>query len=206
MIRINLPKPLFIDDQAVEIAGKLDVSPEDITDLLKNRKIFYAGKLMEKKDEDLSERGAKNEDYFYASDAIVEMSRIKGVDLTPFTEIVVPKEVLFECNALEWLDLSRLAARIENRAIRFEKLSVLQTPQVIIENEERLMKDAIVVLEHNHLTNSKGELLQVTDADGRAFCSLRDIGYSLLTGWNDEARKLHKKNSVTPKQNEEQDF
>ena len=206
MIKINLPKPLFIDDQAVEIAGKLDVSPEDITDLLNYRKVLHAGNLLEENGAALFKSGVKDEDIFHATDAIVEMSRIKGVDLTPFTEVVVPMEVLFECNTREWADLSLLAARIERRAIRYEKLFGLRAPKILIENEERMMKDAIVLLEHNQMMSSEGELLQVKDSAGRVFCSLHDIGYSLLTGWNEEVRELHKNSHFTSKRKEAWEF
>ena len=209
MIRINLPKPMFIDNQAEELAGKLDISSSDIMDLLNNKKILHDGKLLEKTyavERELMESGVKNEDIFRGSSAILELSRIKGIDPLPLTEISIPMEVLFECNSLEWFDLSLHAVRIERRATRYSKLAGMQAPMILTENEELMMKDAIVALEHNHYIGRSGAVQQVRNSEDRVLCSLYDIGYSLLTGWNEELREHHKNNPMLPTKNGEWDF
>lgn len=76
-------------------------------------------------------------------------------------------------------NITALAARVERLNNRYKSLARLEAPDVILMNEARMVRDAVEQLEDNSGTYSPA-----LDQNGVAYQSLKDIGYSLVTGWD----------------------
>ena len=122
------------------------------------------------------------------ADAIKALLDSKGIDSTSIfyatDEIEVPIDVFQYCSQNEWHDICTLFCRAENRFNRVERLFAMDSlPAIIACNEYRMMREAVISLDVNGMSD---DYFTLTRPDGRIVRSLGSIGYSLENGWSEE--------------------
>ena len=175
---LELPRKIVLRKQLKEIAEPLRMTTLELVHLLNDMNV-----LRKNENGELEiippEKQKEKESYIFGSEAVVALCEDRGVEITPLTKIDIPVSVVFECNPEAWYDISILAARVENRIHRVKRLTELQAPMIILKNEDRMLQEAVEILETNG-----GPFKPVTRGEtGRTMRSLSDVGYSLLDGW-----------------------
>lgn len=191
MLKFTLCKPMLIDTQIKEIEDKLPYSFKDLMDV--NRCLKFLTKSSSGEFEIIPINqpiSDKTDDatYYCGPEAIIELCKKYDVKIAPITEVDIPTEFYFESCPKIWDDVCYLVARAENRSSRLGKLLELDAPSIIIMNETRMLEEYLETLEHNNLyvLEYPDDPKHLEDKSGRIFRSLKDGGYSMVHGWDQE--------------------
>ena len=195
MIYVNLAAPIILTAQIPEIAEILDVEKEFLWKLVSFSTYAYAEKnskrsiiALPKPAADFTEAVAKYDKVYYGAEAALKMAEDKGVKITALNRIELGADVFEETTPVQFKDISFMAAKIERLSTRIGRLVALNVPDVIYINECRLLRRYVQTLENNHSFSSPAKA-----TDGHVLCSLNDIGYSLITGWDTSTAKADDK-------------
>lgn len=203
MLKAKLLYPVYLVSQADEIAERfakngIAIDKERILDIITgvcgvrglsefvsvadNGKQLYHTKPADK-------LHLEEDECYIGADAIAFLFRLTNTDdkgLQPVDEIDIKYDVFMETNRILWYDISLLFSRVVIRNERIERMHLLEAPFIIMMNEYRILASAVNQLENNHTEEPYFKMM--TYDDGKAVRSLSDIGYSLLTGWNEQMR------------------
>lgn len=193
MIKIELYKPVILFSQLPAAAEKLGIELEKLQTLANGGCIITEDVAITSEDEpmayakyDLLPFGVLPDTsvpHLYGSEGVIWFCDEKGVELQSITAIDLPNTVYFEATDSQWLDLSESAAYVELYNDRVRRLSGLHAPEIILINETRMLREKIEILESNRYGKP------MTHEDGTLRRALRDIGYSLVGGWDPEMLK-----------------
>ena len=185
MISVNLATPVIFYKQLPGIAKKLDVDADFLKGFLTNARCYVedAGKgevlELDNSADTITKVVAAHEKRFYGAEAIVEFAKSKGVDIPALNHFELSADISAHATEDQVANITALAARVERLNNRYKSLARLEAPDVILMNEARMVRDAVEQLEDNSGTYSPA-----LDQNGVAYQSLKDIGYSLVTGWD----------------------
>ena len=185
MISVNLATPVIFYKQLPGIAKKLDVDADFLKGFLTNARCYVedAGKgevlELDNSADTITKVVAAHEKRFYGAEAIVEFAKSKGVDILALNHFELGADISAHATEDQVANITALAARVERLNSRYKSLARLEAPDVILMNEARMVREAVEQLEDNSGTYSPA-----LDQNGVAYQSLKDIGYSLVTGWD----------------------
>ena len=194
MLHFTLCKPIIIDTQVPMIAHDLGYDLSDLMDVLMYSKVAVKTESGKYEIRSLTSESFISTnmhkpagDQYYGPEAIINICKDANFEIHPLTEINVPVDVYYESCPIVWDDICFLFARAERRNSRLAKLIDMEAPEIILRNETRMLTEYIEMLEHNKLYAwSGGDAKQLTDKNGEVYRSLNDVGYSLITGWNNQ--------------------
>ncbi len=185
MISVNLATRVIFYKQLPGIAKKLDVDADFLKGFLTNTRCYVedAGKgevlELDNSADTITKVVAAHEKRFYGAEAIVEFAKSKGVDIPALNHFELGADISAHATENQVANITALAARVERLNNRYKSLARLEAPDVILMNEARMVREAVEQLEDNSGTYSPA-----LDQNGVAYQSLKDIGYSLVTGWD----------------------
>ena len=211
MLNCSLPQPVYIAPHVKKIAENINMPEEKIGDVL----LRHAAHACIPKDKDgktlyhnpaildsaefkaFAESGELNTtDHIvwgiHAVDFFQHLSHV-----IPLMKIHIPDDVFRVASKDEWYDISTSFLSVKTRNERLQKLISLNAPAIIIDNEYRMLVEAIQRLENNSLFTCGDEPLEngnrYRNANGMVYRSLNSVGYSLVDGWNKEALEMYRK-------------
>ena len=184
MYSIKFMKPIVLRKSLDDMTGE---QKEQALRLLHNTDIMVIGKGGLKI---IPEREAKNTgSCFYGSEAVCVYREmlglpdvgIRSIDVNDIVQAVADYDTLF--------DIMFFLRRVDVRSERFNKLSAMLAPKVILMNEYRMLRENVEFLQDNNWYDHPIVCCyDAEDDDGNVeHCkdvrkSLIDIGYDLLTG------------------------
>lgn len=129
----------------------------------------------------------ESENVTIAENTVLAFEKLTGI--APIREVNIPYEVFRVCDAYAWYDICNLFHRIEGRNKRYKQLQSYGAPTIIIQNEYRMLVEAVQGLENNALWIKPNEPLhnglRLRRENGFVMRSLNSAGYSLINGWGD---------------------
>lgn len=185
MISVNLATPVIFYKQLPGIAKNLDVDADFLKGFLTNARCYVedAGKgevlELDNSADTIMKVVAAHEKRFYGAEAIVEFAKSKGVDIPALNHFELGADISAHATEDQVANITALAARVERLNNRYKSLARLEAPDVILMNEARMVREAVEQLEDN-----SGIYFPALDQNGVAYQSFKDIGYSLVTGWD----------------------
>lgn len=197
MISVNLATPVIFYKQLPGIAKKLDVDADFLKGFLTNARCYVedAGKgevlELDNSADTIMKVVAAHEKRFYGAEAIVEFAKSKGVDIPALNHFELGADISAHATEDQVANITALAARVERLNDRYKSLARLEAPDVILMNEARMVREAVEQLEDNSGTYSPA-----LDQNGTVYQSLKDIGYSLVTGWDKSVLEKDDKKSA----------
>lgn len=197
MISVNLATPVIFYKQLPGIAKKLDVDADFLKGFLTNARCYVedAGKgevlELDNSADTITKVVAAHEKRFYGAEAIVEFAKSKGVDIPALNHFELGADISAHATEDQVANITALAARVERLNDRYKSLARLEAPDVILMNEARMVREAVEQLEDNSGTYSP-----TLDQNGTVYQSLKDIGYSLVTGWDKSVLEKDDKKSA----------
>lgn len=197
MISVNLATPVIFYKQLPGIAKKLDVDADFLKGFLTNARCYVedAGKgevlELDNSADTITKVVAAHEKRFYGAEAIVEFAKSKGVDIPALNHFELGADISAHATEDQVANITALAARVERLNDRYKSLARLEAPDVILMNEARMVREAVEQLEDNSGTYSPA-----LDQNGTVYQSLKDIGYSLVTGWDKSVLEKDDKKSA----------
>lgn len=197
MISVNLATPVIFYKQLPGIAKKLDVDADFLKGFLTNARCYVedAGKgevlELDNSADTITKVVAAHEKRFYGAEAIVEFAKSKGVDIPALNHFELGADISAHATEDQVANITALAARVERLNDRYKSLARLEAPDVILMNEARMVREAVEQLEDN-----SGTYTPALDQNGTVYQSLKDIGYSLVTGWDKSVLEKDDKKSA----------
>lgn len=212
MLYLDLCVPVILDHQLRAVAENTDYSLSDIRHLAYHigpaLGIITRGdhkyELLPLQEEYINENGEHilrdipdlpNEDFMTGTDAILWLCMEKGIGLEAIVKIDIPDSVYYECDKEPWSDICSFFADVSRQNKRTERLMALGAPSIIIQNERRMLWEAVEFLEAGKIGDSKRRW-----AHGRILRSLNDVGFSLDGGWFPYMREAIEVRKETPEE------
>lgn len=186
MISVDLATPVILYKQIPGIARKLNVDTNFLKGFLVNAKCYVedAGKsgviVLDTSADTITQVAAAHEKCFYGTEALLKYAKSKGVDVPALNHFELGADILAHATKEQYADIIALSARVERFNKRYKRLAQLEAPDIILMNEARTVREAVEQLEDNGSTHSPA-----LDQNGGVYQSLNDIGYSLITGWDE---------------------
>jgi hypothetical protein len=210
MLKVTLPKPMYIASQIDDIVYQLGLGGRVIkADTIRDIMLCVAGVavsyyvdecgnvVFREDKEPVIIPNFMNDDTDYDKTSAILMSGSEAITalldhykcntIRSFLEIEIPAVVFDQCTIRNWHDISYFFAKLVHRADRYRRLASLEAPFVIMMNEEKIMNRALQQLESNDGFATGGKI--ITRNDGTALRSLADVGYSIVSGWSPEMRE-----------------
>lgn len=207
MISVDLATPVIFCKQLPGIAKKLDADADFLKGFLTNARCYVEdagkGEVLELNNsaDTITKVVATHEERFYGAEAIVEYAKSKGVDVPVLNHYELGADIPAHATKDQYADIIALSARAESLNNRYKSLARLEVPDVILMNEARMVREAVEQLEDNCGTYSPA-----LDPNGVTYQSLKDIGYSLVTGWDKSVLEKSSKKDTEATFPKEPDF
>lgn len=199
MFHLELATPVFLNAQLEDLATQLGYDIDTLTQIANHKypsywvfkqdigpyKKFDMLPVMELRDDgawhhvDLPE--AVSEEFVTTgTDAILWLCEQKYVKVSPLTRVDIPITVFEVATDNQWYGISTLFARLSNRNARLGRIIQMRAPDVIIRAEQRMLWEAVEMLEN---PDSFGK--EILMRNNKPAIGLNRIGFSILTGWED---------------------
>lgn len=204
MFHIELPRPIYLISELAPVIKASGIELDALTDVLKGRCFVIA------KSEKGYHRGAviSAELLTHIPEVLTSTSQ-EGLDIIceenhakprMLEKIDLPSDVYASTDSELWPDVEHLIWGVASESERIRSLMALNVPQIIYQNELRMLWQKVEML--------AGEIDAPSD-HGKKSTSLKTIGYSLMNGWSKAVtekrmRELEEAMEKYNKENEEE--
>ena len=187
MIKIDLPAPVYLNEQALRIATLAGINQGVLKKVLDGTGMYVVGM----NDEGIIPgsiicRETCEQEGLLAvaktgSRGIELLCKCRGIDIEPIYSVDIPGEVFIYAEPDIWKDICFLAYVLENRVWRISALAELSAPSELLAQEEAKLRRDVEALESTGVHRAVQE-----DETPLELCCLKDAGWSLLNGWSPE--------------------